>query len=262
MAKNETNIGDGPYTIEARRIPIGATGDFAGHLYIVFKNAEGAFAYIDGLAVDPKTGQIPKAGSFKDNIKVRADKNPIWHEADKHESIVLYQTNSTEEINKALQATLEQGNVINYSNEAYGLINSNSNTVFAKLLENVSKVVPISKDVVEKAKRLGGLNPGVDGELISRDNLPWWAKIAETGTFLWEEVTGAFNSVVAWAGDTFLPKSNKEKIAKANQALDEQNNLQPVSNQTTEAYKAGQPLYGYIPPETPYFKTSQGQKIG
>jgi hypothetical protein len=38
-----------------------------------------------------------------------------------------------------------------------------------------------------------------------------------------------------------------------------------VSNQTTQAYKAGQPLYGYVPPETPYFKKdgiTQTQNIG
>ena len=140
--------------------------------------------------------------------------------------------------------------------------------VFADLVDSISTVVPIKPEDYKKAIELGAINPGSDKQLVTDDKDSFLIKtfraVAKPISYVWDMVTGAFTSVVTLASDTFFPKSNEEKIAEANQALEQQNNLQPVSNQTTEAYKSGQRLYGYLPPETPYFKkdNSQSQNIG
>ena len=264
MANNETNIGD--YQIIAKRLPLDSTVGIAGHLYLQIVDPNGKLLFqFDGLAINDKN-DVPLIGTPLDNIKVYTSKIPIWgKDSDKHESSVVYSTNSKEEIYAAINSMLTKSTEINAKNANYGLLTSNSNAVFSELIKSANSVVAIDPKNIEKAKNLGIINPGVDTEIVSSEQSPWWAKtvkaVAKTGTFLLEGVTGAFNSVVAWAGNIFSPKPNDTNVAENNQTPETQNNFQPVSNSSTQAYKAEQQPYGYFPQETPLVSQEQKNRL-
>jgi hypothetical protein len=271
---NKIEIGNAPFRVYAVSAPLDITLGVANHKSLILEstleNGEKKRIYVDGLAINHKNGdKLPFFGSPLDKLVVHIQPDiPLWNDKN-HQSSLLFETDSKEEMMKVVNQVYAKADLINSQQLSYDPLGKNSNTVFADLVDSISTVVPIKQEDYNKAIELGAVNPGSDKQLVTDDKdsllIKTFRAFAKPISYVWDVVTGAFTSVVAWAGDTFLPKSNEEKIAEANQALDEQNNLQPVSNQTTQAYKAGQPLYGYVPPETPYFKKdgiTQTQNIG
>jgi hypothetical protein len=271
---NKIEIGDAPFRVYTVSAPLDITLGVANHKSLILEstleNGEKKRIYVDGLAINHKNGnKLPFFGSPLDKLVVHIQPDiPLWNDKN-HQSSLLFETNSKEEMMKVVNQVYSKADLINSQQLSYDPLGKNSNTVFADLVNTISSVVPIKQEDYDKAINLGAINPGSDKQLVTDDKdsllIKAYRAVAQPVSYVWDMVTGAFTSVVAWAGDTFFPNSNDEKVAQNNQTTETPNNLQPVNNPTTQAYKAGQPLYGYIPPETPYVKKDgvlQTQNIG